>query len=722
MPNRRLIRPLLALFLGGLLALMAPMAPAWSQFQPAPLATPLAAPRAIPISEQPFYPELQATAARWADAPLGQVVGDSPRDTLLNFYAVMARVYANIEQLKGQAKSDPGLLWSPAAHQRIDATDQLFSLAVQALDAREFPQSVREDMAHEAALQLKQVLDYVFTHSIEPITIPDGQQLKELNAQRSQPSQSWTLLDTAITLVLERQASDGNPGFVFSSGTVSQIRRMYDQIAATPALDQPFVSPNFYEGFSSSPGYLTPPKWYLRLPIKLRQMLEISFYGQTLLQISAALLVLLLYFVLLRKLAKLLLHTFRSWQAPSRSRLSGWQLDNLAWYRVLLLLPVLPLTRFSQLFLDDYVNFTGLPLVIITYLFFIAYFIAASFFCFYLFEALSRSISEVMARLRGGGSELQLRRASNLVMPVGRVCGGLLVLALIYHLLISLGLPSSTVLAFSAVPGLAIGLGASKLLGNLFAGLSIQTDRPVRVGEFCRIGDNLGFVTKIGLRSLELQTLESRITIPNSIADEQTIVNYSRRSPGSSAAPMQSLDIHLGIEQRLSPEQVDDLLAIVRAHVAAVPELLQPLVSLEQSDVDQLTLICFAMVSLHDWPTYLSVREQLLCRLQQLVEQVRLSTFTIGVSYDTRSDQLERLPALIQGVVNSDPLFDLQSCRLMVIADFSYNIVVRLHGHQDSLRAFKDAIHALNQRLLVCFAQEGIEIPFPTQLQLQRDV
>jgi MscS family membrane protein len=389
---------------------------------------------------------------------------------------------------------------------------------------------------------------------------------------------------------------------------------------------------------------------------------------------------------------------------------------------VLLVLPVLPLTRFSQLFIDEYVNFTGLPLVVITYLFFIAYFIAASFLCFYLFEALGRSLSEALVGLRGGGSDLQLRRVSNLVMPVGRVCGGLLVLALIYRLLIVLGLPSSTVLAFSAVPGLAIGLGASKLLGNLFAGLSIQTDRPVRVGEFCRIGDNLGFVTKIGLRSLELQTLESRITIPNSIADEQTIVNYSRRSPDSAAAPMQSLDVHLAIEQRLSPEQVDDLLAIVRAHVESVPELLEPLVTLEQSDVDQLTLICFAMVSLHDWATYLAVREQLLRRLQQLVEQVRLSTFTIGVSYETRADQLERLPSLLRGVVNSDPQLDLQSCRLMAIADFTYNIVVRLHGHQDSLRAFKDAIHALNQRLLVCFAQEGIEIPFPTQLQLQRDV
>ncbi|MFM7651808.1 MAG: mechanosensitive ion channel family protein, partial [Vulcanococcus sp.] len=46
----------------------------------------------VPFDRQPFHAALLETAERWRDAPLGQVVGDSPRDTLLNFYAVMARV------------------------------------------------------------------------------------------------------------------------------------------------------------------------------------------------------------------------------------------------------------------------------------------------------------------------------------------------------------------------------------------------------------------------------------------------------------------------------------------------------------------------------------------------------------------------------------------------------------------------------------------------------
>lgn len=705
---RRIPAPLAGLLAGLLILLLLP-----------PLGTTNAAaapspPPVIPITAQPFYADLQATSALWADAPLGQVVGDSPRATLLNFYAVMARVGSEQALAIQERQQHPGLIWwGPSARAHIATAEQLFALAVQALDASAFPESVRRPMANEAAMQLKEVLDYVFTHSRAPLSLPDSAALKALNAVRSQASQSWTLPDTAITLVQTSQLPADNPGFVFSSGTVSQVSRMHAEIAAMAPVPQPFATPGFYDGYSRTPGFLVPPRWYLLLPSGLRSLLEVSIAGQTLFQLAAGLLIVGLYALLVRWLLRRLVHSYRR-------RRGSWHQDNLAWTRVLLVLPLLPLTHLARVLLDDQINITGPPLVLITGGFFVLYFLAASFLVFILFEALGRSLSEWLVRLRGGGSELQLRRATNLVMPVGRAVGGLVALAFIYRLLLALGLPPGTLLAFSAVPGLAIGLGASKLLGNLFAGLSIQTDRPVRVGEFCRIGDTLGFVSRIGLRSLELQTLDSRVTIPNAIADELTVVNYSRRTAGTAAQPMQTLEVRLAINDRFSPEQVDDLLQLVRNRLASRDELHEPVVSLDRSQPDQLSLLCLAMVSLHTWPAYLQVREDLLLRLQQWHDQVRLSTISLGVSYDTSAAQLERLPGLIRQVVDADPGFALQSCRLMAIADFSYVIVFRLHGRHDSLRAFKDALHDLNRRLLQALAAADIEIPFPTQLHLQR--
>lgn len=678
-------------------------------------------PSSLPIQQQPFYGALLQSAERWQNAPLGQVVGESPRDTLLNFYAVMARVDGEVQALIRTAPQDPGWRWSPAAQQRIAGAEALFSLAVEALDASGFPESIRDDAAQEAAIQLKQVLDYVFRHSDGPINIPDSPALKALNSARNTRSNSWTIPHTGLTLTSEVADLEGNTDFLFSAATVGEVGRLYALIAEQPAVNQPFATPGFYRSFSDTPGFLVPPKAYLRLPSALRQLLEIPLAGQTLLQLLLATGALLLYGWGLLLLFRRLLRTYRYSQPQALSPSRSWQQDNLAWFRVLLVLPVLPLTGLCDLVIDDLVNFTGTLLVVVTYLFFVCYFLAASALVFFLFEALGRSLAEWLVRLRGGGSELQLRRVSNLVMPVCRVLGGLVALVLIYRLLIVLGLPSTTVLAFSAVPGLAIGLGASKLLGNLFAGLSIQTDRPVRVGEFCRIGDNLGFVTRIGLRSLELETLDSRVTIPNAIADDETIVNFTRRPVRGGPSSLQSLSLELNVPLGFSPEQQSDLLQLVRRRLTAMALLKQPLVSLRQDDVGAFTLICHGLVELSAWPAVLELRERLLLRLTEMVEQVRLSQRTIGVSYATSAEQLERLPALIKGVVEQDPELALQSCRLMAIAEFSYDYSFRFIAAHDSFSTFKDGIDRLNRDLLRCFAAEGIEIPYPTAVEIQKD-
>ena len=679
--------------------------------------------RVIPISRQPFYPELLDTATRWADAPLGEVVGDSPRETLLNFYAVMTRVERELSAATSKADRDPGVTWSASAQAHIATAEQLFALAAQALDASAFPQSIRGDMAQEAAIQLKEVLDYVFTHSTAPIEIPDSAGLKLLNSQRHRSSDSWTIPETAITLTSTPSVRPGDTSFLFASDTVAQAARMFELIKGETGFKQPFSTKGFFESYSKTPGFLAAPKWYLRLSPQLRTLANTRIGELTLFKISATAITLLLYAWIVLILFRKLLHTYRYYQEreqdPESTRRRSWHQDNVAWLRVTLTLPVMPLTRLCDYLIDDQINFTGLALVILTYLFYICYFIAASLFFFYLLEALGRSLSEWLVHLRGGGSELQLKRVSNLVMPCSRVLGGLVALVLIYRLLIMLGLPSTTVLAFSAVPGLAIGLGASKLLGNMFAGLSIQTDRPVRVGEFCQIGDNLGFITRIGLRSLELQTVESRVTIPNAIADEETIINYSRRQPRNQSQSNLSLLVDLMVKRVIPAAQSTDLLAVLRRRIGTIIELKQPLLTLEDRDDESLTLLCHGLVELHNWHHYLKVREQLLLLVKDCVEEIRLCDRVIGVSYSTSPEQLQHLPALIAGVVERDPHLTLLSCRLMTIADFSYNVAFCLESHHADIVALRNGIDRLNRDLLSELEAAGITIPYPTSVQIQ---
>ena len=673
----------------------------------------------IPIEQQPFYPQLQRDADNWSDVVLDQVVGDSPRSTLLNFYAVMADVGHRADRL-GQTP-DAGRRGGVSRQEQIDDTTLLFNLAVKALDATAFAESVRSDMADEAAIQLKHVLDYVLTHSRQPIDIPDVKGMKQRNDLRSTPTDSWRIPGTAITLTSDLEGDPENESFYFSAGTVASARAMYDEIRDIPVIAQPFATPRFYADFIYTPGYLIPPDWYLALPLQWRRVLEWPIGDQTLFQVVSAAVFIGLYGVLALWLMRLLINTYRGESLPANEDLELYSRDALAWKRVFIIFPLLPLTYFIEDLIDNILNFTGFPLVVVIYSFYVIWYVAASVLVFFLFEAFGRSGAESLSRWRGSDSPIRLRRINSLVMPISRAIGMLVSVVLIYRLLLLLGLPSSTVLAFSAVPGLAIGLGASKLLGNLFAGLSIQTDRPLRVGEFCEVGGKLGFVTKIGLRSMELQTLESRVTIPNSVADEATIVNFSRRGLSRHRSPTQGLEVRLPIRDPLSPYQLEELLRQTRRLLegASFQSQLagshQPVVSLGPSDAGGNELIVFVMVELHGWEAFLRVRETLMVALEELLERVDLSEIVVGVAYSTTAEQLQRIPELLHSVVAEDPQLNYEACRLVRISAFSYDHELEISSTHDLHDDFEDSMHRLNRRILAILGENGIEIPFPTQ-------
>ena len=675
----------------------------------------------IPFRDQPFYPDLEQISSSWTDVVLGQVVGTNPKATLLNFYAVMAKVGNRAEWLGQNVSFKSGLFSSEKRLEQIDDTNLLFDLAVKSLDSTNLPESVRSDMSDEAAIQLKHVLDYVFTHSREPIVIPGLADLKAREESGAEAIDSWRIPGTAIELTRILENNSNNDKFYFSTSTVHSVSDMYDEINGQPAIEEEFSTPHFYSDFIYTPGYLVPPKWYLLLPRKVRDFIEIPIFEQTIFQIVCGVIAFSLYVFLVLWLISQLVATYRdsaSLQIPS-----VWLQDNIAWTRVFIIFPVVLFTQITEGFIDNVINLTGIPLIFSTSFFYIILYITASVFAFFLLEAIGRSGSEVAMRLRGSRSTLQLQRISNLVMPLCRAGGVLIGVVLVYRLLLLLGLPASTVLAFSAVPGLAIGLGASKLLGNLFAGLSIQTDRPLRVGEFCQIGDSLGFVVKIGLRSLELQTLESVVKIPNSVADEATIVNYSRRDGLMESIPKQGMELRLQLPDEFSPFQLEELLRQCRL-LLTDPDRLQgltiesPIVSLENNSGDSKTLIVFVLVELHGWPAYLHMRETIIVQLEELLERIDLYEFVVGVSYSTTSSQLSRVPDLLRSAFESDPNLHCIACRLLKISEFSYDHEIELSSTHRFQNDLEDSIHALYQRIIMILGENNIEIPFPTQTLL----
>src|SRR5277367_2328573 len=122
-------------------------------------------------------------------------------------------------------------------------------------------------------------------------------------------------------------------------------------------------------------------------------------------------------------------------------------------------------------------------------------------------------------------------------------------------------------LAGLGIGGLAIGLGAQKTFENLLGGISILSDKALQVGDNCKIGDQVGTVEDIGLRSTKLRTPDrTLVSIPNGTVATAVLENYRLRDK------MLCRQI-VRLRYDMSPEHINYVLEEIRKVVLAYPKV-----------------------------------------------------------------------------------------------------------------------------------------------------
>ena len=96
-------------------------------------------------------------------------------------------------------------------------------------------------------------------------------------------------------------------------------------------------------------------------------------------------------------------------------------------------------------------------------------------------------------------------------------------------LLDNLGLKVASVIAGLGVGGIAIALAAQAVLGDLFAYFVIFFDRPFEIGDFIIVGDKVGAVEYIGLKTTRIRSLSGeQLVFSNKDLTDSRIHNYKR--------------------------------------------------------------------------------------------------------------------------------------------------------------------------------------------------
>jgi small-conductance mechanosensitive channel len=93
----------------------------------------------------------------------------------------------------------------------------------------------------------------------------------------------------------------------------------------------------------------------------------------------------------------------------------------------------------------------------------------------------------------------------------------------------NLGVNITALVAGLGIGGVAVALALQNILGDLFASLSIALDKPFVVGDFLMVGDLLGSVEKVGLKTSRLRSLSGeQLVFSNTDLLGSRIRNFGR--------------------------------------------------------------------------------------------------------------------------------------------------------------------------------------------------
>jgi MscS family membrane protein len=515
-----------------------------------------------------------APPALSSPAPLLPVDTSSPRATLATFLRL------------AQETEDAWRAYH--THQSRATYERLVQLGLQfaqLFDLRAVPHAVLASVREDTIAFL---LDILGRLELPPLaSVPDADAFVE----QETPAR-WRLPGTLLTIVrIEEGPREGE--FVFSARTVTRAPALYERIKHRPLRSSTGID-SWRLTLPQVHGLMIPAGLVTALPASLKRLwLDTPLWK-------------ILTVVLLGAVALLVLIV---WHRVTRPRTMahetvGHLRRRLTPLAILLVVLLLRHVIAAHVYvIGTFASVVGMTITLVLYL--------GAVWAFWLV------VMALFAWIIASSAIAQESLDADLLRLAARVIGFVGGVVIFAYGAQALGLPIFAVLASLGVGGLAVALALRPTLENLIGGLILYLDQPVRVGDFCRFGDQLGTVEKIGLRSTRVRSLERRlITIPNATFSEIQLDNFAARD-------QRLLRSILQLRYETTPEQLRYVLAKLRALLLGHPMVTPDPARVRfvgygaySKDVE-----LFAYLRCQDQHTFLAIQEDILLRIEDIITE-----------------------------------------------------------------------------------------------------
>ena len=179
----------------------------------------------------------------------------------------------------------------------------------------------------------------------------------------------------------------------------------------------------------------------------------------------------------------------------------------------------------------------------------------------------------------------------------------------------NMGVNITSLAASLGIGGIAVALAVQNILSDVFSSFSIYFDKPFAVGDFIVVGEHMGTVKKIGMKSTRIEALQGEeIVISNQELTNARVQNFKKMSK-------RRIPFTIGVTYDTNLEKCKEIPAIISKVFSEV----------DNADLDRVNFFEFNAYSLDfeivyyhlsgDYAEYMRVREQINLRIKEEFEK-----------------------------------------------------------------------------------------------------
>ncbi|HEY5967238.1 MAG TPA: mechanosensitive ion channel family protein [Chitinophagaceae bacterium] len=192
----------------------------------------------------------------------------------------------------------------------------------------------------------------------------------------------------------------------------------------------------------------------------------------------------------------------------------------------------------------------------------IAILVAGTFFAIRLITSVITYLVENFTRTQED-AEIKRKQARGIIIIVKIIIWTMGVVFLIDNL----GYDITTLVAGLGIGGIAIALAAQAVLGDLFSYFVIFFDKPFEIGDFIIIGDKMGTVEYVGIKTTRIRALSGeQLVVSNTDLTNSRVQNYKRMEK-------RRVVFSIGVLYETTEEKLKRIPGIIKSIIESQPDL-----------------------------------------------------------------------------------------------------------------------------------------------------